>query len=94
MPAMLPLYTALDAETYGGAMLLGVDGVCIIAHGSSSERAILNGINIAREMVEADVVGEISHGRSGPPPTPTRTDPRSVGRSPHGLSHPSRTTGA
>src|SRR5262245_23430081 len=60
MPAMLPLYTALDAETYGGALLLGVDGVCVISHGSSSERAILNGINIAREMVEADVVGEIS----------------------------------
>ena len=60
MPAMLPLYTALDAETYGGAMLLGVDGVCIISHGSSSERAMLNGINVAREMVEADVVGEIS----------------------------------
>jgi phosphate acyltransferase len=60
MPAMLPLYTALDPETYGGAMLLGVDGVCVIAHGSSSERAILNGINVAREMVEADVVGEIS----------------------------------
>ena len=41
-------------------MLLGVDGVCIIAHGSSSERAIVNGINVAREMVEGDVVGEIS----------------------------------
>ena len=41
-------------------MLLGVDGVCIISHGSSSERAMLNGISIAREMVEADVVGEIS----------------------------------
>jgi phosphate acyltransferase len=60
MPAMLPLYTAFDAETYGGAMLLGVDGVCVIAHGSSTERAIVNGINVAREMVEADVVGEIS----------------------------------
>jgi glycerol-3-phosphate acyltransferase PlsX len=60
MPAMLPLYTSLDPETYGGAMLLGVDGVCIIAHGSSSERAVLNAINLAREMVEGDVVGEIS----------------------------------
>ena len=59
MPAMLPLYTALDAETYGGALLLGVDGVCVISHGSSTERAILSGINVAREMVEADVVGEI-----------------------------------
>jgi glycerol-3-phosphate acyltransferase PlsX len=70
MPAMLPLYTALDAETYGGAMLLGVDGVCVISHGSSSERAILNGINIAREMVEADVVGEISRAIR-----PVRADP-------------------
>ena len=60
MPALLPLYEMLDPETYGGAMLLGVDGVCIIAHGSSSERAIRNGIQIAREMVEADVVGEIT----------------------------------
>jgi glycerol-3-phosphate acyltransferase PlsX len=60
MPAMLPLYTTLDPETYGGAMLLGVDGVCIISHGSSSQRAIHNAIDIAREMVESDVVGEIT----------------------------------
>ena len=60
MPSLLPLYTTLDPETYGGAMLVGVDGVCIISHGSSSQRAILNAINFAREMVEADVVGEIS----------------------------------
>lgn len=60
MPALLPLYETLDPETYGGAMLLGVDGVCIISHGSSSERAIVNAINVAREMVEADVVAEIT----------------------------------
>jgi glycerol-3-phosphate acyltransferase PlsX len=60
MPALLPLYETLDPETYGGAMLLGVDGVCIISHGSSSERAIVNAIGVAREMVEHDVVGEIT----------------------------------
>ena len=60
MPALLPLYEMLDPETYGGAMLLGVDGVCIISHGSSSQRAIVNAISVAREMVEADVVGEIT----------------------------------
>jgi glycerol-3-phosphate acyltransferase PlsX len=60
MPALLPLYETLDPETYGGAMLLGVDGVCIISHGSSSERAIVNAIDVAREMVDADVVGEIA----------------------------------
>ncbi|MEX2627105.1 MAG: phosphate acyltransferase, partial [Ilumatobacteraceae bacterium] len=59
MPALLPLYQSLDPETYGGAILLGVDGVCIISHGSSSERAMLNGIQVAREMVEADIVAEI-----------------------------------
>jgi glycerol-3-phosphate acyltransferase PlsX len=59
MPALAPLYEAFDPETYGGAILLGVDGVCIIAHGSSSARAIENGISVAREMVEADMVGQI-----------------------------------
>ncbi len=59
LPALLSLYETLDAETYGGAILLGVDGVCIISHGSSSERAIRNGIEVAREMVEADMLCEI-----------------------------------
>jgi glycerol-3-phosphate acyltransferase PlsX len=66
MPALVPLYESVDPETYGGAMLLGVDGVCIISHGSSSERAIVNAIEVAREMVEGDVVGEISQA-IGPP---------------------------
>ncbi len=59
MPALLPLYETLNPDTYGGAVLLGVDGVCIIAHGSSSARAIENGINVARDLVEQDMVTEI-----------------------------------
>jgi glycerol-3-phosphate acyltransferase PlsX len=59
MPALLPLYETLDPDTYGGAILLGVDGVCIISHGSSSARALLNGIKCAQEMVETDMVGAI-----------------------------------
>jgi phosphate acyltransferase len=59
LPALLPLYESLDPETYGGAILLGVDGVCIISHGSSTERAVLNGISVAREMVESKMVDEI-----------------------------------
>ena len=59
MPALTPLYESLDPETYGGAMLLGVDGVCIISHGSSSSRAIVNAISVAREMVEHDLVGAL-----------------------------------
>jgi glycerol-3-phosphate acyltransferase PlsX len=59
LPALLPLYETLDPETYGGAFLLGVDGVCVIAHGSSSQRAIANGIQVAREMVERGMVDEL-----------------------------------
>ena len=53
-------HAVLDPETYGGAMLLGVNGVCIISHGSSSERAIVNAIGVARDMVEHEVVAEMS----------------------------------
>ena len=44
-----------SAETYGGSHLLGVDGVCIIAHGSSSPTAIMNAIRIAAESVSHEV---------------------------------------
>ena len=60
MPALLPLYTSLSPDTYGGAILLGVDGVCIIAHGSSSAEAIRNGIDVARDMVAHDMTAEIA----------------------------------
>ena len=40
----------LDPDTTGGAMLLGVDGVCIISHGSSSATAIVNAVRVAKEM--------------------------------------------
>ena len=56
MPALLPLYAELSPDTYGGAMLLGVDGVCIISHGSSNSTAMVNAIKLASEMVERDVV--------------------------------------
>ena len=57
MPGLLPLYSQLDPDSYGGAMLLGVDGVCIISHGSSSATAIVNAVRVAAEMVDHDIVG-------------------------------------
>jgi phosphate acyltransferase len=54
--ALLPLYATLDPDATGGAMLLGVDGVCIISHGSSSPTAIVNATRVASEMVEAEIV--------------------------------------
>lgn len=59
MPAFLELYAAFDPDSTGGAMLLGLNGVCIISHGSSSARAIHNGIRVARDMVEGDIVGRV-----------------------------------
>jgi glycerol-3-phosphate acyltransferase PlsX len=54
--ALMPLYATLDPDSTGGAMLLGVDGVCIISHGSSSATAVVNALRVAHEMVEARVV--------------------------------------
>ena len=45
----------LDPSEYGGAPLLGVRGVCIIGHGSSDERAIMNGVRVAAEFAKAGV---------------------------------------
>ncbi|MDP8937714.1 MAG: phosphate acyltransferase PlsX [Actinomycetota bacterium] len=59
LPLLLPLQEELDAETYGGAMLLGIDGVCIISHGASSSRAIFNAVGVARDMVAGGLVDRI-----------------------------------
>ena len=59
LPALLPLQAELDPDTYGGAALLGVDGICIISHGASSSRAIMNAVGLAAEMVTGDLVGSI-----------------------------------
>ncbi len=59
LPALLPLYETLDPDTYGGAILLGVDGVCTISHGSAKAKAMANGIRVAKEMVEHRIVDEI-----------------------------------
>jgi len=45
----------LDYSEYGGAPLLGVRGVCIVGHGSSNEKAIMNGIRVAAEFAHAEV---------------------------------------
>ena len=56
LPALAPLTESLDPNTYGGAMLLGVDGVAIISHGSSNAMAIFNACKVARDMVEVGLV--------------------------------------
>jgi phosphate acyltransferase len=50
MPHLLPLAASLDPDRIGGAMLLGVDGVCVISHGSSSAEAMVNAITVAHDL--------------------------------------------
>ncbi|MCH8312689.1 MAG: phosphate acyltransferase PlsX [Nitrospinae bacterium] len=45
----------VDYSETGGAPLLGINGVCIIAHGSSSPKAIKNAINRAKELIEKKI---------------------------------------
>jgi len=52
----------MDYSEYGGAPLLGVNGVSIISHGSSKKKAIKNAIRVAKEVVETKVVDNISQG--------------------------------
>ncbi|MBI2996819.1 MAG: phosphate acyltransferase PlsX [Candidatus Melainabacteria bacterium] len=49
----------IDYAEYGGAQLLGVKGVCVIAHGSSRHIAIKNAIRVAKEAAEANVMSMI-----------------------------------
>jgi len=60
LPALLPLHAQMSPDTYGGATLLGVDGICIISHGSSGEKAMLNAIKLADEMARSGLVAEIT----------------------------------
>lgn len=53
--AFADLKKNLDYSEYGGALLLGVRGVCIICHGRSNANAIKNAIRVAAEFAEADV---------------------------------------
>ena len=44
-----------DYSEYGGAPLLGINGVCIIAHGSSSAKAIKNAIFVAEKFIDYEI---------------------------------------
>jgi len=59
-PALLPLYETLDPDSVGGAILLGVNGVAMVSHGSSSAKAIFSAIQNAAELVINDHVGHLT----------------------------------
>ena len=59
------LKDSISAETYGGAPLLGVAGVCLVGHGSSNAKAIENGVLASAKMVRSDVAGLIAEAVGG-----------------------------
>jgi glycerol-3-phosphate acyltransferase PlsX len=65
-PAFGRVRRALDPDEVGGAPLLGVNGVVIVAHGRSNAYAIKQAVGQARRAVENDVVGAIKAGLARP----------------------------
>ena len=52
----------LDYSDYGGAALLGVDGIAIVAHGRSDPRALKNAVRVAKDAVDSDIIRTIKEG--------------------------------
>ena len=66
------LFRVFDYTEYGGAPLLGVNGISIICHGGSPPRAIRNAVRVARQAIETKLLGHIEKmvaelGTSGEP---------------------------
>lgn len=59
-PSLRAIRKRIDYAEYGGAPLLGVNGISIICHGGSSAKAIRNAVRVAKECVEKNVVQHIS----------------------------------
>ncbi len=56
VPHLAPLAAAFDPDNTGGAVLLGVDGVCVISHGSSTPRAIVSAVQVAHQAATGGLV--------------------------------------
>ncbi|MFM7390531.1 MAG: phosphate acyltransferase PlsX [Vampirovibrionales bacterium] len=59
-PILKKALKPVDHEEVGGSLLLGVKGICVIAHGSSSARAIVNAVRVAKQGIEGRVVEQLT----------------------------------
>ena len=74
----------LDSESYGGAVLLGLGGTVVIAHGASTARAVTSACLLAADLARGEITEKItqrlgpgrSAARGGPLPAPRRYAPR------------------
>ncbi len=60
LPRLAPLAAEFDPDGIGGAMLLGVNGVCVISHGSSSATAIVSAVGVAHDVAVAGLVDRLA----------------------------------
>ncbi len=58
-PSLQALKSRIDQNESGGALLIGVKGVCVIAHGGSTHTAIKSAIRCAKDIVSANIVKQI-----------------------------------
>jgi glycerol-3-phosphate acyltransferase PlsX len=58
-PVFNAVKAKMDYSEYGGAMFLGLDGILVKCHGSSDQKAIFNGIKVAKKFVENDILFEL-----------------------------------
>ncbi|HET9780222.1 MAG TPA: phosphate acyltransferase PlsX [Candidatus Dormibacteraeota bacterium] len=58
-PRVREIRDRIDWREFGGAPLLGIDGVAVVAHGRSDARAMKNAIRVTRDAVENQLVGKI-----------------------------------
>src|SRR6266581_6187421 len=58
-PGVRQIRDRIDWREFGGAPLLGIDGVAVVAHGRSDARAMKNAIRVTRDAIENELVGKI-----------------------------------
>jgi glycerol-3-phosphate acyltransferase PlsX len=84
------LSARLDAESYGGAVLLGLGGTVVIAHGASTARAVTSACRLAADLARGQITEKITQ-RLGPGRSGTRGGHflrRPLPAPPTRLSHP------
>jgi phosphate acyltransferase len=77
-PAARRIRSRLDPDTYGGAYLLGLRGLAVIAHGNSGRRAIANAIALAARGADHEIVERLAER------LPERVRPATPAAAPHG----------
>ena len=69
-PALQRLASQFDYASHGGALLVGVNGICVIAHGRSTPPAIESAIRVANELVKQGVVDQLKASTHEPAASP------------------------